>query len=125
MNDKQALSKVDQGQAARTILPRVDVFEEDAAITLLADLPGVGRDQLNLRVEGDTLTIEGDIAPATPEGMEAVYAEVQMPRYRRVFTLSRELDADKIQASLKDGVLRLRIPKQASAQPRRIEVKVA
>jgi HSP20 family protein len=110
------------GDSLRTLTPRVDVSEDDTGITLLADLPGVGREQLELRVEADTLHIEGQVDAATPGDLEAVYAEVRLPRYRRSFTLSRELDASHIEAHLKDGVLKLRIPKQAHAQPRRIEV---
>ena len=106
----------------RTVQPAVDVFEDEAGITLLADMPGVPRERLEIRVEGDALLIEGSVQPATPEGLEAVYAELRVPRYRRSFTLSRELDSAKIDASIKDGVLTLRIPKQAHAQPRRIEV---
>ena len=111
-----------EADTQRALQPRVDVSEDDTGITLLADLPGVGRDQLELRVEADTLHIEGQVDAATPSGLEAVHAEVRLPRYRRSFTLSRELDAAKIEAQLKDGVLRLRIPKQAHAQPRRIQV---
>lgn len=111
-----------EGDGTRALVPRVDVSEDDTGITLLADLPGVARDQLELRVEADTLLIEGAIDAAAPGGLEAVYAEVRLPRYRRSFTLSRELDASRIEAQLKDGVLRLRIPKQAHAQPRRIPV---
>jgi HSP20 family protein len=106
----------------RSVQPAVDVFEDESGITLLADMPGVPRERLELRVEGDALLIEGGMQPATPEGLEAVYAELRIPRYRRSFTLSRELDSAKIDASIKDGVLTLRIPKQAHAQPRRIEV---
>jgi HSP20 family protein len=107
----------------RAMLPRVDVLEDDSGITLLADLPGVPRDKLELKVEGDTLWIEGVVTQALPDRLEAVYAEVRVPRYRRAFTLSRELDGGRIDANLKDGVLRLRIPKQAHAQPRRIQVQ--
>jgi HSP20 family protein len=110
------------GDHQRAKTPRVDVSEDDTGITLLADLPGVAREQLELRVEADTLHIEGSVEAAAPGGLEAVYAEVRLPRYRRSFTLSRELDASRIEAQLKDGVLSLRIPKQAHAQPRRIEV---
>jgi HSP20 family molecular chaperone IbpA len=110
-------------EPGRAITPRVDVSEDDTGITLLADLPGVAREQLALHVEADTLHIEGTVGAATPGGLEPVYAEVRLPRYRRAFTLSRELDASRIEAQLKDGVLRLRIPKQAHAQPRRIEVQ--
>ncbi|WP_083749158.1 Hsp20/alpha crystallin family protein [Pelomonas sp. KK5] len=106
----------------RAVTPAVDVFEDETGITLLADMPGVPRDQLELHVEGDTLLIEGRVQPQTPNGLEAIYAELRVPRWRRSFTLSRELDTAKIEANLKDGVLTLRIPKQAHAQPRRIAV---
>lgn len=109
----------------RVLVPRVDVIEDDAGITLLADVPGVPKDQLELRVEGDTLTFEGTITPLTPGELEPVYAEVRVPRYRRAFTLSRELDASQITANLKDGVLNLRIPKQPAAQPRRIAIRAS
>jgi HSP20 family molecular chaperone IbpA len=108
----------------RAVLPAVDVYEDEAGITLLADMPGVPRDLLELKVEGETLSIEGAVRAPTPDGLEPVYAELRVPRYRRTFTLSRELDSARIDASLKDGVLTLRIPKQAHAQPRRIEVQV-
>ena len=108
-----------------TLAPRVDVIEDTTGITLLADLPGVSRDALEIHVEGDALTIEGQVSTVTPQAMEATYAEVRIPRYRRMFTLSRELDGSRIEAQLKDGVLRLRIPKQDHAQPRRVQVKVA
>jgi HSP20 family molecular chaperone IbpA len=117
-----AQTGADGGDSLRALTPRVDVSEDDTGITLLADLPGVGREQLELRVEADTLHIEGQVDAATPGDLEAVYAEVRLPRYRRSFTLSRELDASHIEAQLKDGVLKLRITKQAHAQPRRIEV---
>lgn len=111
-------------QDDRAMVPRVDVLEDESGITLLADLPGVPREQLELKVEGDTLLIEGTVAAPTAEQLEPLYAEVRLPRYRRAFTLSRELDAAAIQAQLRDGVLNLRIPKQAHAQPRRIEVQI-
>jgi len=107
------------------VTPRVDVLEDDAGITLFADMPGVAKDALDVKVEGESLTIEGAVSTATPQAMEASYAEVRVPRYRRSFTLSRELDTGRIEASLKDGVLKLRIPKQEQAQPRRISVNVA
>ena len=112
-----------QGQdPQRAVLPAVDVFEDAHGITLLADMPGVPKEQLELKVEGDDLLIEGGVKPLTPDGLEAIYAEVRVPRYRRSFTLSRELYTSRIEANLKDGVLTLRIPKQAHAQPRRIAV---
>jgi HSP20 family molecular chaperone IbpA len=106
------------------LVPPVDVSEDAEGITMIADLPGVPRDNLKLHVEGDTLTIEADIALPAPTGMEASHAEVSLPRYRRMFTLSKELDTDAIAAELRHGVLTLRIPKARHAQPRRIEVRV-
>ena len=106
----------------RTVQPPVDVYEDESGITLLADMPGVPKEQLELRVDGDSLLIEGSAQPQTPEGLEPLWAEVQVARYRRHFTLSRELDTSRVEANLKDGVLTLRIPKAAHAQPRRIAV---
>ncbi|MBW8833256.1 MAG: Hsp20/alpha crystallin family protein [Burkholderiales bacterium] len=79
--------------------------------------PGVPKDQLELRVDRDALVIEEVMVPFTPAKLGTVYAEVQLPRYRRNSTLSRELDASRIEANLKDAVLTLRIPKRAHAQP--------
>lgn len=104
--------------------PAVDVLEDAAGITLYADLPGVPKDKLSLSVESDTLSIEGELGLTVPEGMEAIHAEVSLPRFRRVFTLSKELDAEKVSAEFKHGVLKLHIPKAAQAQPRKISVNV-
>jgi HSP20 family molecular chaperone IbpA len=71
------------------------------------------------------LQIEAPVTPALPERLQPLYAEVRVPRYRRAFTLSRELDTSRVEANLKDGVLQLRIPKHEHAQPRRIQVQVA
>ena len=106
------------------LLPPVDVIEDSTGITLYADMPGVPRDKLQLRVEGDQLTLEGEIELAVVQGTESAHAEVTLPRYRRAFTLSKELDPAKVCAELGQGVLRVRIPKAEHAQPRRIEVRV-
>ena len=107
------------------LLPPVDVVEDGGGITLYADLPGVAKDQLHLRVEGDELGIEADLSlPATAE-LKPLHAEVTRQVYRRTFTLSKELDASQVSAELSQGVLRVRIPKAAHAQPRRVEVRVA
>jgi HSP20 family molecular chaperone IbpA len=121
MTDKTV---ADTARNEPTLMPPVDVIEDTAGITLFADLPGVPRDKLSLHVEADTLTIEGEVALDMPEGMESTHAEVSLPRYRRVFTLSKELDTDKVAAEFVQGVLKLRIPKAEHAQPRRIEVRV-
>lgn len=111
-------------QQQQHVVPPVDVFENENAITLLADLPGVPREGLHVRVDGDSLTLEATATPSGPDNMELVYGEAQVAAYRRQFTLSRELDASRIEAQLRDGVLRLTIPKAEEAKPRRIEVQV-
>ena len=78
-----------------------------------------------MQLEPDSLTIEGDVSLETPGGMESSHAEVRLPRYRRVFSLSRELDTENTSAEFKNGVLKLRIPKAAHMQPRKIEVRAA
>ena len=107
------------------LLPPVDVIEDASGITLLADLPGVPKDKLNLHLETDSLTIEGEIVLGAPQAMQSSHAEVQLPRYRRVFTLSKELDGEKATAEFRNGVLKLRIPKAEHAQPRKIEIRTA
>lgn len=109
-------------QAALT--PPVDVIEDSGGITLYADLPGVAREQLSLHVEAETLTIEAESSLSVPEDLKSSHTEVGLGRFRRVFTLSKELDTEKVSAELAQGVLKLRIPKAAHAQPRRIDIRV-
>ena len=127
MSDNVNVTRQDAAAAGSesALLPPVDVIEDSSGITLYADLPGVAKDKLNIQVEADSLTIEGEVTLPTPEGMAASHAEVDVPRYRRVFTLSKELDSAKVSAELRHGVLKLRIPKAEHAQPRKIEIKVA
>ena len=112
-----------QPREEQALLPPVDVIEDANGITLYADLPGVSKERLNLQVDGETLMIEGDIGFDMPQGMEATHAEVSLPRFRRVFTLSKELDTEKLQAELHSGVLKLRIQKAEHAKPRKIVVE--
>jgi HSP20 family molecular chaperone IbpA len=112
-------------QRSTPVLPPVDIFEDGAGFTVIADMPGVSKERLGVRVDGDSLVIEGAAAAAVGSTMELIYGEVQNPLYRRSFTLSRELDPGKIQAKLVNGVLTLNIPKAEEAKPRRIEVAVA
>lgn len=110
---------------APALIPLVDVVEDADGITLTADMPGAQKDTLAIDVNGDTLTIDAAISLGESAGMQPLHAEVRAPRYRRSFTLSRELDLTHIDASLKDGVLNLRLPKLETARPRRIEVRAA
>lgn len=114
----------ENARSEAALLPPTDVIEDASGITLFADLPGVPKDKLSLQIDADTLTIEGEVSLDLPEGIESTHAEVSLPRYRRAFTLSRELDAGKISAEFNQGVLKLRIPKAEHAQPRRIDIKV-
>lgn len=102
--------------------PPADIYEDSRGITVEADLPGVSRERLTIEVDSNNLTIDGKIGVEMPEGMEALHAEIGSTHFRRSFTLSNELEADKISAELKDGVLRLYLPKREELQPRKIEV---
>lgn len=108
----------------RALLPPVDIFENASGITVQADMPGVSRERLEVHIDNDTLSIEGRAETPMPEGMEALHADVRSTLYRRNFSLSSELDGEKIEAGLKDGVLTLRIPKREAHKPRRIEVQI-
>jgi HSP20 family molecular chaperone IbpA len=104
------------------LLPPVDVIEDADGITLYADLPGVPKERLDVHIDGEVLVIEGEMGLEMPRDMEATHIEVSLARYRRVFTLSRELDPERMSAELKQGVLKVRIHKAEHAKPRRIEV---
>lgn len=107
-------------QSTRPIEPRVDIFEQPEQVTLCADLPGVSRDNLNISVENDTLTIEGVIT--VPIEQQHSHQEITAPYYRRNFTLGKEIDSEQIQANFVDGVLTLKLPKRAESKPRRIKI---
>lgn len=112
------------GAEEAALLPPVDVVEDATGITMYADLPGVPRENLSLQLERDRLTIEGRVALDIPQEMQSNFAEVRLARYRRVFALSKELDGEQTSAELKNGVLKLRIPKAQQAQPRKVEIRV-
>ena len=104
------------------LLPPVDVIEDATGITLYADLPGVPKEKLDVRIDGEVLVIEGEMGLDMPKDMEATHIEVSLPRYRRVFTLSKDLDAERMSAEMKHGVLKVHIQKAEHARPRRIQV---
>jgi HSP20 family molecular chaperone IbpA len=110
--------------AAENVLrPPVDIHETADAIVLDADMPGVTRERLEVRLDGNTLVIEGAIGIAPQDQMTALYADVRSTTYRRQFVLSSELEAGKIAANLQNGVLTVTIPKRDEVRPRRIEVQ--
>jgi HSP20 family molecular chaperone IbpA len=110
---------------ARPLRPPVDVIEDAGGITLFADMPGVSKERLQLRLETDSLIIEGELSMDLPGDMESRYAEVQQQFYQRTFSLSKELDAGQATAELKHGVLKVRIPKTQQAQPKKIQITSA
>ena len=111
-------------RTAPALLPPVDIVEDGGGITLFADLPGVGREDLAIGVDGRSLTIEAPLGLGEADSLQSVYAEVRANHFRRSFELSADLDTARIDAGLKDGVLTLRIPKLEQAKPRRIDVRV-
>lgn len=113
------------GQESNIVLqPPVDIGEDADGITVWVDMPGVSRDQLNIQVDRETLVIEGQARIDMPENMRPLYADVRSTRYRRSFALSSELDTNQIDASIRDGVLTLRIHKRPESKPRKIEVSM-
>jgi len=125
MSAQQDVTRHAESKTVAALTPAVDIVEDEGGISLSVDLPGVPKDKLTVRMEAQSLLIEGEVSLDTPEGMEANYMEIRSPLYRRRFNLSRDLDPEKIEANYKDGVLSLRIPKSERAQPRKIAVNVA
>lgn len=113
----------DERASAAAFRPSVDIYEDGEGIVLQADLPGVSKERLNVRVENHSLVIEGQVQFDLPEQAEALYADVRSSTYRRSFALSGELETEKIEANLKDGVLTVRIPKRAELRARRIAIQ--
>jgi HSP20 family protein len=109
-------------RTATTYTPRFDIVETDEELVLFGDLPGVTKEDLNVRFENGELTIEGKVAPRHTEN-EFVYGEYGIGDFHRGFTISETVDAEKISAELSHGVLTLHLPKVEAAKPRKITVK--
>ncbi|MHB1814958.1 MAG: Hsp20/alpha crystallin family protein [Steroidobacteraceae bacterium] len=103
----------------------MDIWEGKDGITLCADMPGVSKDRLNPRIDGNTLIVEGELQLKFSENAEALYADFRSSLYRRSVAVSGELQTDRIEASLKDGMLTARIPKRAELCPKKLEVQAA
>lgn len=126
MFEKETTSNTPAETAEQSpMLPMVDVTEDASGITLYADLPGVQKDKLSVRVESDSLSIEGEITLPWVKDLQVNHVEVPVPRFARSFTLGKELDRDKVVAEFRQGVLKLHIPKVEHVKPRKIEVMVA
>ncbi len=119
---KEVTTSAEGTRPGVTFTPAVDIFETETAMTLLADMPGVGNDKLDIDLRENVLTIEGAVEP--PESKEEVFIFREYPvgKYYRQFTLSEVIDQSRIEAGLKDGVLRLTLPKVEKAAPRKITV---
>ena len=121
--DKESRAKEETRSPERYVTPAVDIYETLEGLVVKADLPGVGKDGLDLRVENNLLTILGRAGHTTPG--EFLYHEYELAHFFRQFELSDKVDQLKISAELKNGVLTLNLPKAEEAKPRKIDVHVA
>lgn len=108
--------EIDESGAERTrerraFVPRVDIYETDSHINVVADMPGVGPESVDITLEKNVLTINGYVEPSHPEGYALAYAEYRVGDFTRSFSLSNQIDQEAIEATVKDGVLRLQLPK--------------
>ena len=115
-------ASAEQTRPGLVFSPAVDIFETDREITLLADMPGVDADGVNIDLQNGVLTLSGDPKPWEGPDESDVLVEFEIGRYSRQFSLSDAIDQEKINAKLEDGVLRLTLPKAVKAVPRQITV---
>lgn len=108
---------------ARIFLPNADIYETQDALTVVLEMPGVGKDHLSVRVEDGVLNVEGRLDLSKYQGLRPLYIEYNIGHYSRSFQLSSKIDQNRIEAGLKDGVLSLTLPKAEEAKPRTIDVK--
>jgi HSP20 family protein len=119
---KELVSKDEATIPVRYFVPTTDIFETEDALTVVMEVPGVGRDAIDINVENDVLKIEAKIDPSKYDGMEPLYTEYNIGHFARSFTLSNKIDRQQISAKLEDGVLTLTLKKVKEAVPRKISV---
>ena len=119
---KELVSKEETTVPVRYFVPTTDIFETDDALTVVMEVPGVGRDAIDITTENDVLKIEAKIDPAKYDGMEPLYTEYNVGHFARSFTLSNKIDRQQISAKLEDGVLTLTLKKVQEAIPRKIAI---
>lgn len=107
---------------ARSFVPTADIFEAEQALTIVLEMPGVDKSNVEINIESGVLTVEGRVDFGKYEGMQPVYTEYNIGHYRRSFSLSNKIDQSKITAEMKDGVLTLTLPKAEEAKPRKIAI---
>lgn len=122
---QEVTSPAEQTRPGLVFTPAVDIFESDMQITLMADMPGVTTDTIMIDLRDGVLTLSGDVRPWENKEASNVLVEFEIGKYYRQFTLSESIDQERIEAQLKDGVLKLTLPKQAKAQPRKITVSAS
>jgi HSP20 family protein len=123
VQEKRELEKKQEATVpARTFVPTADIFETEAALTVVLEMPGVDKGNVDISVEDGVLTVQGRLDFSKYEGMQPVYTEYNIGHYRRSFSLSNKINQDKIGAEMKDGVLTVVMPKAEKAKPRRISV---
>jgi HSP20 family protein len=121
--DKSLPNREGTRSQERYVTPPVDIYENGDGLVVKADLPGVAKENLDVRVENNLLTIRGKPSHIAPG--EAVYREYELVNFFRQFELNERVDQSKISAELQHGVLSLRLPKAEEAKPRKIDVKIA
>lgn len=119
----EAASPAEQMRPGLIFNPNVDIYETEKEIVVLSDMPGVKSKDLSIDLKDNILTLDGDVEPQESAGEEYLEKEYQTGRYFRQFSISQQIDQAKINAELKDGVLRLILPKAEAAVPRKIKVK--
>ena len=119
---KELVSKDEKTVPGRFYVPYSDIYETDGGLTMVMEMPGVEKKDVNISLENDVLRVEGQIDFSKYKDMEPVYTEYNVGHYARSFTLSNKVDQDKISANLEDGVLTLTLPKAKHAQPRKIAI---
>jgi HSP20 family molecular chaperone IbpA len=123
VREKQELAKKEeQTIPGRYFVPTADIFETDEALTVIMEMPGVEKQDVNVHLEDDILRVEGKVDHAKYQGMDPIYTEYLVGHYARGFTLSGKIARDAISAQLEDGVLTLTLPKAKEAMPRRIAI---
>lgn len=119
------INGAERTHARKAYVPRADIFETPEAIVVVADMPGVDENSVDITLEKNVLSLTGFVEPVQPNSYSLAYAEYEVGDYFRRFSLSGEVDQDNIQAAVKNGVLRLHLPKAGPAQARKIAVKAA
>ena len=115
--------EMERTRSRRSFVPRADIYETENEIIVLTDIPGANEETVDITLEKNVLSITAYVDAAIPSGFDIAYAEYEEGDYQRSFRLSDEIDRDKIEAVVNEGVLRLRLPKSQSAKTKKIAVK--